>query len=441
MSLQAKSQQVEAVMFFRGGDVCKEMHLAEFEAVLDGVVSLVDFADQQIRAAYVLITPRLHVRAVTFFLIDFDEAGQADSGWNIPLRHLAEQGSPGPDLGGGPIRLACRSRCPVAWHQMHLWDPALKPGRNELLLLRDAARRNNLGILADEAAATASDTGASWIAPEAAKNMATRLASKVDQQHRHKTAQLIRQQRLRLQSLTHQYEEQFARLRLEAEQREKALHREIETLRQVLDCQEQLNVDLKVQQQTQADQIRQAREDFLQQLRLAESDGRSATQLLRDQLERETQARIRALSAEHQQQRAALQAELDVYRERDARVHDELERLRQNQLRGVERLAGLGIMFVAYHPGTGHLTVPLADIGRYQDDPVAYVAAKCLVSAAHYREWLEHYQQPTCSVRLPSGERCNMPLDRIETPSRFVRGESSCCARHQARVRAAHAGR
>ncbi|HTO18549.1 MAG TPA: chromosome partitioning protein ParA [Pseudomonas sp.] len=438
MSLQAKPQQVEAVMFFRAGAICKEMHLAEFEAVLDGVVSLVDFADQQIPAAYVLITPRLHIRAVAFFLIDFDETGRADTGWNIPLRHLAEQGAPGPDLGGGAIRIACRSRCPVAWHQMHLWDPSLKPGRNELLLLRDAARRNNLGILADEELPAKSETG-NRVAPEVAKSMAKRLARTMDLQHRHKTAQLIRQQRLRLQSLTQQYEEQFARLRLEAEQREKALLEQFETQQQVLARQEQLNVDLKVQQQSQADQFQQAREDFVQQLRSAERDGRSETELLRDQFELEMQARIAAVVAEQQQRLAALQAELEAHREREVRQQAEVERLRQNQLRGIERLAGLGVMFVVYHPGTGHLTIPLAEIGRYQDDPEAFVAAKCLVSPEHYRDWLAHYQQPTCSARLPSGERCAMPIDRIDTPSRFVRGESSCCARHQAKVRAARA--
>lgn len=438
MSLQAKPQQVEAVMFFRAGAICKEMHLAEFEAVLDGVVSLVDFADQQIPAAYVLITPRLHIRAVAFFLIDFDETGRADTGWNIPLRHLAEQGAPGPDLGGGAIRIACRSRCPVAWHQMHLWDPSLKPGRNELLLLRDAARRNNLGILADEELPAKSETG-NRVAPEVAKSMAKRLARTMDLQHRHKTAQLIRQQRLRLQSLTQQYEEQFARLRLQAEQREQALLEQFETQQQVLARQEQLNVDLKVQQQSQADQFQQAREDFVQQLRSAERDGRSETELLRDQFELEMQARIAAVVAEQQQRLAALQAELEAHREREVRQQAEVERLRQNQLRGIERLAGLGVMFVVYHPGTGHLTIPLAEIGRYQDDPEAFVAAKCLVSPEHYRDWLAHYQQPTCSARLPSGERCAMPIDRIDTPSRFVRGESSCCARHQAKVRAARA--
>ncbi len=441
MSLQAKPQQVEAVMFFRAGAICKEMHLAEFEAVLDGVVSLVDFADQQIPAAYVLITPRLHIRAVTFFLIDFDESGRADSGWNIPLRHLAEQGVRGPDLGDGAIRLACRSRCPVAWHQMHLWDPSLKPGRNELLQLRDAAKRNNLGILSEvDAPAGADAGGGDWLAPEAAKSMAARLARKVDLQHRQKTAQLIRQQRLRLQSLTQQYEDQFARLRLEAEQREKALLEQIETLQQVLACQEQMNVDLKVQQQSQADQFRRAREALTRQLRSMEHDGRSEAELLRGQFELELQARIAAEVADYKDQIAALQAELASRSELDSQQQAEVERLRQNQLRGIERLAGLGVMFVVYHPGTGHLTIPLAEIGRYQDDPEAFVAAKCLVSPEHYREWLAHYQQPTCSARLPTGERCAMPIDRIDTPSRFVRGESSCCTRHQAKVRAARAG-
>ncbi|HSX69673.1 MAG TPA: chromosome partitioning protein ParA, partial [Pseudomonas sp.] len=45
------------------------------------------------------------------------------------------------------------------------------------------------------------------------------------------------------------------------------------------------------------------------------------------------------------------------------------------------------------------------------------------------------YQQPTCEACLPSGERCAMPIDRVETPSRFVVGESNCCARHKAGAR------
>lgn len=431
MSLQAKPQLVEAVMFFRAGAICKEMHLAEFEAVLDGVVSLHDFADEQIQAAYALISPRLHILAVTFFLIDFDESGRADTGWNIPLRHLAEQGVPGPDLGGGPIRLTCRSRCPVAWYQMHLWDPSLKPGRNELVQLRDAARRNHLGILAEGDAAPAGE-GTQWVAPETAKDMARHLARKVDLRHRQRTAQLLRQQRLRLHGLTQQYEEQFARLRLDAEQRERQLQAELEALQEDLREQRRQNDALQAQVRRQTEQLRQARATFTRELSAARQDGQLAGELLRNQLEQEVQQRLEAVRASYEQNIAGLRAELEWRNELDAQMQDEIERLRERAERPVERLAELGVMFVAYHPGTGHLTIPPGEVASYQRDPEAYVAARCLVTPEHYRAWLEHYRQPACAARLSSGERCAIPLDRIETPSRFVPGQSDCCARHQA---------
>ena len=40
---------------------------------------------------YVLINPRLLVKAVVFFYLDFDEKGEADRGWNLPLRNLADR--------------------------------------------------------------------------------------------------------------------------------------------------------------------------------------------------------------------------------------------------------------------------------------------------------------------------------------------------------------
>ena len=50
MSMQNKPQMVEAVLFFseRGG-ICKQMFFPEFEALLDGVVNMPEFADQQMR--------------------------------------------------------------------------------------------------------------------------------------------------------------------------------------------------------------------------------------------------------------------------------------------------------------------------------------------------------------------------------------------------------
>ena len=450
MSIQNKPQMVEAVMFFGERGICKEMLFPEFEAVLDGVVNIPEFADQQMRAAYLLINPRLMVRAAVFFYLDFDEKGGADSGWNIPLRHLADRAGRGPDLGAGPIRLACRSQCPVSWHQMHLWDPSLAPGQNDLVILRDAAKRNNLGLLVEDDTPQAVAPERlqmapedKWYAPDVAKESADKLAEQLDQEHRLKTAQLIKQQRLRIASLGQQHEEELAKLRLAAEEQRKQLQAEIQRLHQGLRQQEELNANLKAQLEAQADSIQKTREEMTEQMRAMERHGRTESDILRSQFDQELKVRVAAAVAEYKEQLAIRDVELAYRSEQQAQLQKDVERLQQERDRFaseggdhiLERLAKLGVVFVVYHPGAGHLTIPLQDIARYQDNPMAYAAAKCFVSETQYREWLAHYQQPTCDATLPSGERCAMPIDRIDTPSSFVSGESNCCTRHKASAR------
>ncbi len=449
MSMQNKAQMVEAVLFFNDRGVCKEMLFPEFEALLDNVVNMPEFADQQMRLAYVLINPRLLVRAVVFFYLDFDEHGAADKGWNLPLRHLADNAGRGPDLGAGPIRLACRSQCPVSWHQMHLWDPSLAPGKNDLVLVRDAAKRNALGLLVEEDApvvlaerlqVAAEDK---WQAPDPARDEADKQAEQKEQEHRLKTAQLIKQQRLRISTLGKQYEEELARLKLAGEERQRALQAEIHNLHQALRQQEELNNSLKAQLGAQADSMQQTREELAKQLRDLERHGRTEADILRAQFDSELQARVAAALAEAREQVAIRDVELAYRAEQETQLQQELERLKrerdelasQGGEQILERLAKLGVVFVVYHPGAGHLTIPLQDIARYQNNPMSYAAAKCFVSEEQYRQWLAHYQQPTCEASLPSGERCAMPIDRVETPSRFVVGESNCCARHKAGAR------
>lgn len=448
MSMQNKPQMVEAVMFFneqRG--ICKQMFFPEFEALLDGVVNMPEFADEQMRMAYLLINPRLLIRSVVFFYLDFDEKGAADKGWNLPLRHLADNAGRGPDLGAGPIRLACRSQCPVSWHQMHLWDPSLAPGKNDLVLLRDAVKRNALGLLVeDDSAALVSPERLQmvaedkWQAPDAARETAQQQVEQKDQEHRLKTAQLIKQQRLRITTLGKQYEEEVALLKLAGEERLRSLQTEVHNLHQALRQQEELNASLKEQLSGQGATLQKSREEMTQQLRALERHGRTEVDILRSQFESELQAKVAAAVAEYKEQVAIRDVELAYRTEQDTQLQQELERLKRerdefaSQGGGqiLERLSKLGVVFVVYHPGAGHLTIPLQDIARYQDNPMSYAAAKCFVSEAQYRQWLSHYQQPTCEATLPSGDRCAMPIDRVETPSRFVIGDSNCCARHKA---------
>ncbi|ERI51555.1 chromosome segregation ATPase [Pseudomonas sp. EGD-AK9] len=445
--MQNKPQMVEAVMFFSERGICKQMLFPEFEALLDGVVNMPEFADQQMRVAFVTINPRLLVKAAVFFYLDFNADGSPDKGWNIPLQHLAERAGRGPDLGAGPIRLACRSQCPVSWHQMHLWDPSLAPGQNDLVLLRDAVKGNKLGLLVEDENAQAvvaerlqMASEDKWYAPDPAKEVADQLAQKMDQEHRLKTAQLIKQQRLRISSLSQQHEEELAKAKLTSEEQGRHLQAQIQGLQQTLRQQEELNASLKAQLAAQAESFQASREELSEQLRALERHGRTEGDILRAQFDGELQAKVAAAVVEYKEQIAIRDVELAYRNEQDAQLQQENARLKrerdefasQGGDQVLERLAKLGVVFVVYHPGAGHLTIPLQDVARYQDNPMAYAAAKCFVSEPQYRQWLAHYQQPTCDASLPSGERCALPIDRIDSPSRFNAGDSNCCARHKA---------
>ncbi|MFV3304377.1 chromosome partitioning protein ParA [Pseudomonas sp. NY15181] len=507
MSMQKKPQMVEAVVFFNDRGVCKEMLYPEFEALLDNVVQMPDLAEQQVRLAYVLINPRLQVKSAVFFYLDFDEKGEADRGWNLPLRNLAERAGRGPDLGAGPIRMACRSQCPVSWLQMHLWDPDLEAENNHLAQLRAAAKRNNLGVLAEEEPAAVEPQRLQmaaehqWYAPseEESRETAEKLAREMLHEHQQKTAELLDQHETRLSQISQEHEQELNRLKLGAQEQVKVLQAEVSALREGLKREEEINADLRRELDGQVSGFQRGREELTAQLRQIEQSGRDEMDQLRQQIEDEAKARIAALEAQYQEQVSIRDAELGYRNELDQQLQQEnqqlqqenqkqrreaeqqrqaldrlgrdMEQLRQEstqlcqenvQLREqalqaeqlqqsvenlrqelavqsakaadgsmLERLAGQGVVFVVYHPGAGHLTLSLADLTRYQENPMAFAAAKCFVSEDQYRQWLAHYQQPTCEGRLSNGDRCALPIDRVETPGRFIEGDSNCCTRHK----------
>jgi hypothetical protein len=333
---------------------------------------------------------------------------------------------------------------------MHLWDPSLTPGNNDLALLRDVVKRNSLGLLAEDESTQAvaperlqMASEDKWYAPDPAQEEAAKATEKLDQEQRLKAAQLIKQQRLRISSLTQQHEEELAKFKLASDEQSKNLQAQIHGLHQALRQQEEHNAALKAQLAAQAASFQTSREEMTEQLRALERDGRSESDSLRAQFEGEMQAKIASAVAEYKEQIAIRDVELAYRGEQDTQALQEINRLKrayadlasQGGDQILERLAKLGVVFVVYHPGAGHLTIPLQDIAAYQDNPLAYAAAKCFVSEEQYRHWLAHYQKPSCEASLPSGERCAIPIDRIDTPSRFVLGESNCCARHKASSR------
>ena len=150
MGTAVKPMLTEAVMFFAERGICKEMLFPEFEALLDGLVASPEFADETVEAAFVQINSRLQVRAAVFFTLDFDLDGYVNRLWNMPLRQLAEKAERGPDMGGGPIRLVCLGYNKQPNYRPLLWKPGQRAGTNDLALIKDAVKRNTLGILGQD---------------------------------------------------------------------------------------------------------------------------------------------------------------------------------------------------------------------------------------------------------------------------------------------------
>ncbi len=155
MNAASKPLLTEAVMFFSERGICKEMLYPEFEALLDGLMATPDFADETMEAVFLQINSRLQIRAAVFFTLDFDEDGYVNRLWNMPLRSIAEKAGRGPDMGGGPIRLVCLGFTNQAQYKPHLWKPGQRNGRSDLAWLKEAVRRNALGIVGEDEEARA----------------------------------------------------------------------------------------------------------------------------------------------------------------------------------------------------------------------------------------------------------------------------------------------
>ncbi|RRJ84626.1 chromosome partitioning protein ParA [Aestuariirhabdus litorea] len=468
----------EAVIFFDQDRVVKEMMYPEFEAVLDGVVAINDFRNQLVNAAFVAIDGGLMIRSVVLFTIDFDEQGNADKDWNIPLQHLASSAGLGPDLGAGPIRLACRSQCPVSWHQSQMWDPDMSPEVNHLVNLKRAAERNSLGILVDRnyvapvssvVAPTLSDAPLLDDVPtldeafefdlpsvaaapaEDTKAIEHRLSKKYQAAHRNKVANLIKQQRLQITTLKNRFKEEMVQRNRHFQEQKGQLEAKLEAQSKEMEVQQRQNQTLKQTMRQQLDEFRRSREELTRQLKSIEDDEGRDLERIKAQYEAEMAQRLQAATAELQEQIEVRDVEMAYRNELDGQLQEELEELRAKveelSVRQSEDVLGdlsqKGVVFVAYHPGVGHITIPLQDIPRYMSHTMAYVANKCFVSEEQYNLWLRHYEAPSCDARTTDGSRCGARLDRVDSPGMYVDGHSNHCEKHRglSAVEAVRAGR
>lgn len=431
---QETSPQNEAVFLFAGDTIDREMLYPEFEAILDGFVPMPEHASGTAKAVYVHIDGQLRITAAVFFLLHFDAVGRADPHWCVPLEQLLAKAAKGPDLGVGPIKLVCFSQCPIEWQQKNLWDPQMEPGKNSFVLMRKAAKANRLGLIVQEVTVSPQEAQA-----KSQRQLQQKLHQHYSQELRDRMAQMLREQRLRITTLNTRQTKNIQKLQLE-HQRRLQLYREklrgLQEQNQELDQRHQLLLE---KFDTQVQKIEGMREYFSHKLAAAKEGDSSQLQALQENYEMELTARIQAATTGLQERLDMREVELFYRHQQESNLKDEIARLQRenqslvNQGGGqlLNKLSEAGITFVTYLPGAEHMTISLADMGQYLNDPKAYAAEQCGVEVEHYRQWLQHFEQPRCSAEDSQGHRCGQTIIRVVHPSDFHPGESDRCPEHQ----------
>ena len=473
-----------AVVFFDANVVVKEMLQVEFEAVLDQVVGLSEFAGREINACFLRINQRLQIVGAVFFLVDFDARGYVNRSWNVPIEHLLENAGRGPDLGGGRIRLACRSQCSVPWHARQLWDPVLEGADSSLQQMVQAIQRNRLGLAVDvpevtEAVAQpplldalthdlANDsipqlTAEQQVTPQkkaAAKNKTAKVA---DLDTSERINQILQQEYLgKLTALKEEQQLQLATLKSAAQQQIDQLHQHYQiqlnqmketvgSAQRLLSEEKRRGLKLKEKLAAQTDEFQRAREQLVseiaqqseraqqQEAQQQQAEQKRSIEQLQQQFDVELKARVDQASAELKEMLDMREVELfyreeqlGTLREEVARLRNERERLiSQGADRILDNLVDNGVAFVAYQPGVDAMTIPMSDIPRYLESPLAYVAEKCMVTVEQYQRWLAHHELPVCTAPDKDGNLCGELLKKIERPNEFLPGNSDCCTKHR----------
>ncbi|MDL0430345.1 DNA repair protein [Marinobacter sp. TBZ242] len=399
-----------AVFFMDGSNVSRQMRASEFGAFLDGYVGLSDLADTDVKAVYVLLGTDLLVRSLVFFRIYFDEEGRADSHWNLPIEKLAQKGAKGPDMGGGPIRLVCRSQCPKSTNPEELWDPDMTPGSNHFQAIRRAVESNSLKFRKVEAAPEENipvlgDESRSTEEPEVSAD-------------RVRLARVIREQRLRIKTLQSVHRDALSDIQRENRHEMQALRNEMAELQQKFERQKLSNEQLKKRLAERNEQYLSMQEHIAGGEAHKEREGATADAevvLLREQLDRR-------------------QRELELRDEKIVALEQENYDLRhqtptENSV--MDHLQSHSVFLVAYHPGVGHITLPYDDIETYFRNPIAYAAERCGLNEPAYREWLKHYEKPVCQHQDDDGTPCEEPVMRVSQPADFRPGIDDRCEKHQ----------
>lgn len=435
------TEQLEAVFLFQGDTIAREMLYSEFEAILDGFIPVSEYAGGVAKAVYVRVNSALTLSAAVFFVLEFDQRGIVDRRWNIPLRQLADLAARGPDLGAGPIRLACFSQCPIEWQRNNLWDPQMRPGCNSFVLMRKSLKQNRLGLVFKSLTINTAPSAASALTlnQQQHEHLEKKLHERYSQELRDRLAQVIKEQRLRITTFANIQKDKTRTLQQEHQQRLQHYQQQLQMSHEQVEVQTKLLADLEDKLLLQEQKLEGVREYFTHKLKAAQMSDSEQLQALQNEFVDELDLRVQSATSELQEMLDMREVELFYRHQQESNLKEEIAHLRRENQQLInqggdqllQKLTKAGISFVAYHPGAEHIAIACDDVADYLANPQVFAAAACGVSETLYGAWLTHFQAPTCVGFNHQGELCGKTITRIASPSEFHEGESDRCLAHQ----------
>ena len=404
MVLREDPLYAEAILFFDEESVVKEMLYVEFQAVLDGVVGIPEFAKKSYQAAYVTIWHNLSMHTVVLFKLSFDKQGHVDAKWNLPLRSLGSQATNGPDLGSGMILVMTRDLCEDADYKKSLWEPG-KRKVEVLTSIRDSIKRNKLGLYVEGGSSRFSDY---TLYTHAAEQALGGAQTKVDSEYQQQLVNNIES------TLKYKYEAEMRTLETQHAQ----IIRQLES--QNAASKEQANG----YQQVVAD---------------VEASNKKHIEIIVNKVKKKYESELSKIKGGFEEALNVREMELHYSKESETQLCEELQTL-QNSLPHIKaeamneyivNLLESGVQFIVTQSGIGSSSLKLQQLDGYLQSPTGYWAKQCNVSEDHYLDWSHHYNNPGCQAGRTTGCACDAKLTKVMHPTDFVSGYSDMCRAHQ----------
>ena len=264
---------------------------------------------------------------------------------------------------------------------------------------------------------------------ETSKQMESALAKLRNQKHDSSAIDLISANK----------DEEIASLKFQLKTRDLESEKVLRDLRgqfEVLTAQDE---SLKEQIKSLKSRIETQNLAAIDRLKIANEDKDNQLDLQKFQLEEQFKLKEDEQIAQLNEQLQLKEMDLMYRNEISEQMEKELTQLRNQKVNMLDssddsilkKMQDLGLNFIAFHPGAGHISIPLGDMSEYMNNAMEYIAAKCYVTEIQYKLWLSHYENPTCMYHSVSGDQCTKRIAMTSLPSKFIEGESDRCQDHK----------